>query len=454
MAPGWRTRWQRREFFRLLILLLLSCTVAAGQQTQRQPQVAAAAQSTQPGTAARLYPESGFLSLERYTSACFGFSIDLPGGQPMRMLHTRIPASGEHWLLAVELGGADRVTRVQIRARRERGDSAKPAAQAYAAELNTHSPGWGRVVRDQLGPLSAWRFENGGSSYVFHHAVLWFVDLPGCTPDSRYLLEFSTDSADPDFDARLQKAMEAMQMFTPKTKDAVGLMAAARQQAGADASPYDGGALPSDLVDESIAAKPGRRIDPGEWKGNHYSNTAVGIRFDAPEGFQVLDVDEASRILALAQDLTLGRSLPDRRHELWRACSRTLAVVEDSEHSIAPGVAPAAVLVLTRRDCMPDLKPPENMNDHEAVQTFTELLLRATEITEMHKGFMREHGARRLFALEGSAAFKREGEALASRFSMRLTATLVGDDYLLTIFAVAENDEGLRRLEERVGIEY
>jgi len=442
------TERRRTAAFLPPALLLLCSALAVAQELPIQPQVLSAPSGGSVTTP--MYPEQGFLSPSRYTSACFGFSIDLPAGAPLRRLHARILPSGDHYLLALEFGGADRTTRIVIRARREKGDGAEQAARSLAAELRKQEMGWAGAERHKLGPMPAWRAENGGSSYVFEHAVLWYLDLPGCTPGSRYLLEIATDSTDPAFDAKLRKAVESVQFFSAKVGIADDLPAAAREEAGADAAPYTGPALPTDLVDQTIAAGPARKIDAGEWKDNTYSNAAVGVTFDVPAGFRVLPVGEGARVLALAQELSPSGRMPDRRHDLWLACSRTLVVVEDVEHPLANDVFPAAVLTVTRRDCIPDLRPPEDLNDHEAVESFTDLLVRSTEMIGLQKGLAGVRVGRKIIALEGTVPFRREGEALARRLSMRLTASSVGNDYLLTFFAVAENDAELRKLEAAV----
>ncbi|HEX8924911.1 MAG TPA: hypothetical protein VF786_03925, partial [Terriglobales bacterium] len=148
----------------LWVLMLVFGTVASNcvqcQSIAPAPQLSA------------LEPESGMLSVKRYTSLYFGFAINLPPAEEMRRIRATLQPSGIHALLALRNNAGDRSTRIVIRAHdtRQSGVDAEFFARERLQQLRATEPSWRGPDAKKIGEHQAWRIEIGHGGYTFVHS--------------------------------------------------------------------------------------------------------------------------------------------------------------------------------------------------------------------------------------------------------------------------------------------
>lgn len=388
-------------------------------------------------------PEAGMLSQRRYTSLYFGFAVNLPPAEEMRRIRATLQPSGIHALLALRNNAGDRSTRLVIRAHdtRESGVDAEFFARERLQQLRETEPGWRGPVGKTVGKHPAWRIEIGQSGYAFVHSVSWFFPVRG------YVVQVDLDSSDEQYGAKMEKAIESMEFFDAPLDDAK-----AAEVAGGGAEPYDGPALPTSFVDRMLSQRPGEKLDAGQWKGPEYRNASAGLRVRLPQGWVTRSVSATDHILLNGVDPDVQLETPDRRHALWVACTRTLVVAEDTAHPAAPGLHPAMVISILKHDCMPDLEIPQRNDDVFGLDLLASTLVRATEMTKFHRGHWKQRGQLVTFSLDAALAYEVPQDRLARRMSLQLLLVPRGE-YFVAVFAMAENSDALRRLEQNIVLE-
>ncbi|HUO59699.1 MAG TPA: hypothetical protein VMU24_03460 [Candidatus Acidoferrales bacterium] len=417
------------------LMLLLGCTVLPRALSQDAPSIKS--------PTSRLEPESGMLSQTRYTSLYFGFALNLPPSSDLRRIRATLQPSGIHALLALRNFAGDRSTRLVIRAHdaRESGVDAEFFARERLQQLRESEPTWHGPEAKKFGDLPAWRIEIGQGGYAFVHSLSWFFALRG------YVVQVDLDYSDEEYGAKMVKHIESMEFFSAPLEDG-----RAAEVVGPGAEPYNGPALPTSFVDRMLTERPGEKLDAGEWHGQEYRNASAGLRVRLPQGWVAKPTTSAEHILLNGVDPDVQLETPDRRHELWLACTRTLIVAEDRAHAAVPGLYPALVITLLKRDCMPDLDIPTQKDDAFGLDLLASTLVRATEMTKFHRGRWSQRGQNVTFALDGSLPYEVPQDRLARRLSLQLLLVPRGE-YFITVFAMAENADALRRLEQGIVLE-
>jgi hypothetical protein len=314
-------------------------------------------------------------------------------------------------------------------------------ARERLQQLRATEPTWHGPVAKKVGDHPAWRIEIGQGGYAFIHSVSWFFALRG------YVVQVDLDSSDEQYGAKMEKAIEAMEFF-----DAPLDPVKAAEVAGPGAEPYDGPALPTSFVDRMLNERPGEKLDPGQWKGQEYRNASAGLRVRLPQGWVSRPVSATDHILLNGVDPDVQLETPDRRHALWLACTRTLVVAEDTAHPAAPGLHPAIVISLLKRDCMPDLEIPTQKDDAFGLDLLASTLVRATEMTKFNRGHWKQRGPLITFSLDAALSYEVPQDRLARRMSLQLLLVPRGE-YYIAVFAMAENADALRRLEQNIVLE-
>ncbi|HEX8924380.1 MAG TPA: hypothetical protein VF786_01235, partial [Terriglobales bacterium] len=242
-------------------------------------------------------------------------------------------------------------------------------------------------------------------------------------------------------------AIEEMEFF-----DAPLDSAKAAEVAGPGAEPYSGPALPTSFVDRMLAERPGEKLDAGQWRGQEYRNASAAFRVRLPQGWVSRPTSTADHLLLYGVDPDVHLETPDRRHELWLACTRTLLVAEDRAHPAVTGLYPSLVITLLKRDCMPDVEIPERKEDAFGLDLLASTLVRATEMTKFNRGHWRQRGQLRTFSLDAALPYEVQEDRLARRLSLQLLLVPRGE-YFIAVFAIVENADALRRLEQNIVLE-
>ena len=418
-----------------VLMLLLGCAAPSRVHCQIAPTA-----TPQPST---LEPEAGLLSVKRYTSLYFGFAINLPPAEEMRRIRATLQPSGIHALLALRNYAGDRSTRLVIRAHdtRQSGVDAEFFARERLQQLRASEPTWHGPIAKNIGKNPAWRIDIGQGGYAFIHSVSWFFAVRG------YVVQVDLDSSDEQYGAKMEKAIEAIEFFDPPLEGEK-----APEVAGPGAEPYDGPALPTSFVDHMLSARPGEKLDAGQWRAQEYRNATAGLRVRLPQGWVSRPVSATDHILLNGVDPDVQLETPDRRHALWLACTRTLLVAEDKAHPAAPGLYPAVVITLLKRDCMPDLEIPQNKDDAFGLDLLASTLVRATEMTKFNRGHWKKRGSLTTFSLDSALSYEVPDDRLARRLSLQLLLVPRGE-YYIAVFAMAENADALRKLEQNIVLE-
>jgi hypothetical protein len=400
------------------------------------------------------YPEVARLGPSSYCNPYFGFRLSLPAELRSETMHMPVQQRDHHILLAWHLIKLDRSADVLISAFNDRSiDPVRRAAKARINEAHKHGlrasgPGTLRVNERELLTVHVVDAAIGGpgseSSFYFQ--------------STGYLIHIAVLSHEPELIAALEKAIGHMDFMEPGEEACrVSAPAAMANSSVALTSPsaeriYYGPALPTDLVDATLQQSLGESVPAGQFADGVFSNPALGLQIALPQGWQPLAAGDANRITELMRDPLTDPESWDRRRALFRSCARALFAAYDPGRELMPEVHPSFAIVALPRGCVPDLAPPEQLEDTTAMQEFAAVLLRSTGALLLERAKVRSDPSGRIvFHLDGTLPYYRPGERLARRLSLRLSSMASGP-WVLLVYSVTEAPAAQRELESRIVI--
>ncbi len=410
----------------------------------------ALAQSASP-PAPGSYPELAWLGRSSYCNPYFGLRFALPRELKPEPIDLPVQSNGRHMLLAQHLRRLDRSAQIFISAFEDPSeDAARLAARAHlrqarAASVSASGPHALSAHRHplyRLHSLSATNELGGETSYFF--------TLRG------YVLHVAIFSQDDTLAAAIGSSIERLEFFDP-APSACAPSAAGRQPPEALPRLHYGPALPTALVESTLRERPGNSVPAGQFSHGTFTDSALGLRFELPPGWQPTPIEESYRVTELMRDPVADRESGDRRRALFRACSRVIFAAADPRTDLAPNLSPsqmhpALAILAMPQGCVPDLVPPTTLEDRAASEEFATLLVRSLGVLLLQRGHIQERSAAGLtLRLDGVLSYQLPGEMLTRRLSLRLSATASGP-WLIFVYSVADNLAAQRELESRITI--
>jgi hypothetical protein len=402
------------------------------------------------------YPEIGRLGLSSYCNPYFGFRLRLPREMKGSTLHLPVEASERHMLLALRVARLDRTGSLYISAVRD--PSAEPLRHAARERvqlarqegLSATGPGVLKIGQRELLTVHV---QNPKSDAPGDESSVFFLARD-------YVIQASAVSHDPPVLAALEKVLQHIEFMEPGEDSCREAPPLAATRPDATAAPplatpplerlYWGPALPTELVEETLKHSLGQSVPAGELAAGSFLDPALGLRVALLPGWQPLEGELGARIPELLRDPVTDAGSGDRRRALFRSCSRLLFAAHDPRRELLPEVHPSLAVMAMPLGCVPDMRPPETLDDQAELNDFATALLRSTGAQLLSRGLVRTGpGGRLFFNMDGTLPWLPPGEKLARRMSLRLTATTSGG-WLLLFYSVAEAPEMQRELESHI----
>lgn len=377
-----------------------------------------------PQARAAEYPELARLGPAEYCNPYFGFRLPLPPAIHSERYYRPNPPEGRHMLLALNLWRLDHSAELFITS----FEDATPDAAGLAAHARLKQQKQVYFSASMPPPIEVaghkiYRLKAEGDAHL-GYASTWFVELRGS------VVVISLHSREPGLEPAVAAAVEHMTFFAPGA------------EACAAGDLYYGPALPSALVEETIARAPGRSVPAGELQAGEYVAPALGLRVGMPPRWVPLSVEEREGLPEL-----LAEPAPSRRHQLLRACSRVLFAAVDPLVEPVSGVHPSLGLLALPRGCVPDLLPPPLDAGREAEMEFGDLLLLSLGFAANDEWKLYHEGG--LHHLDGVMPYHVPGEEMTRRLTVRVSVASRGD-YLVLLYTVTTSPSEQRRLGEHI----
>jgi hypothetical protein len=417
--------------FRVLLAVIFCCTLAFGYGgAADQP-----SSSSNPVRQPARYPDQGFLSNYRYVNAFFGFSIDLPPDASLRPVPTATPTDGSIALLET-LGSVPHRSILAI----------------FAYPASDKQPGARLLLRHELDDeltIGVEELRGLSRTSIAGHQFFYFETRRGidqhaiyATELDGYVLRFVAAGRDPKLLQQLQAAVAHMRFFPPPS---IG------DYLGVGSEPYEGPAIPIQVLDQLKSDPPVKKLDAGKVDGNTYENAALGLGYELPKGWHVGTEAAVMPAVERSREQNTGQPAmsPDQRL-LGKACERTLISawrkVPQQTGAIAYDDFGEVTISAMSLACYPNVKFPDLSKGKDTVRDFlVAYALGHPILQDMRDARAFERDGRTFILMNGVVAYKDTGDALSRRVSVALALT-AQRGYLLSFFFAAPHDSELRQL--------
>jgi hypothetical protein len=277
-------------------------------------------------------PESGYLSNTSYTNNFFGFTLDLPIAAHGDQIKMPLMPQGQHALLAIAFQNGDRsgsltIDAVDPREGLEGFSSKQPTQPLYSGSPGAIQPGapiepqgqpqiapQGTLVapQPQVGPrmfqLPAERFHSSERHKGDQYTALYRTEI------RNYHVGVLIATNDKDFLQKSKQAMATMRFYC--AADDGTLATKEGDPVTPEGERYEGPTVPTWRADVAIQSNRGLAIPPGEVDDGVYRNSALGLQYELPKGWEVLPTHNGGNPPADLSSL--------REFQFLHACSRTL----------------------------------------------------------------------------------------------------------------------------------
>ncbi len=307
------------------------------------PQELSAQSATFPPTASATVPESGFLSVTRYTNAFFGFTMPLPLNAVLNERTFSLTRGGRtHLLLAFHSPNKDLVD-FTITAEEITGRADKVARNA------ANLAGLSKPKEVEIGGKRFWTAETPLANSVGGlNTAVYTIQLHG------YVLEFKIVSFSTDTTSELEQTVAQITFFDPSKLSEV---------AGPDSKPYTPGLSP---FPASLIGK----LSAGSVLENSYTNDDLGFRYVFPQGWVLMSKAPGKEFAPEGSRFALGNSQADQlQHNSANPCNKQLLFVRQYLQNPASGqFNPMVILIAADRRCISTSRFPESVEDRNIVQ--------------------------------------------------------------------------------------
>jgi hypothetical protein len=386
------------------------------------------------------YPEIARLGPSSYCNPYFGFRVHFPSEYRAERIHLPVQPHGRHVLLALHIERLYHEAELIVAATEDgKEDAAERAAKMHSREAHDHRKIPSGPHGTEIGGKKLYRVRVSEDGLEAAGEDSYFMEERG------NVLHFAIYSHDPELSSALASLIHHMEFFEP------GAEGCAADDAGEHL--FYGPALPTEMVDEMIRARPADRVPAGVVTGRTFRAPAMGVRVELPAHWQPLPAEESYRVIELMRDPTEDEESSDRRRVLFRSCARVLFAAHDPQTEIIPEVHPGLVVAAMPRGCVPDLIFPASTEDHEGTEEFANLCARSIGLNLLHHGrLLRNPSGRLIFHLDGALPYRVTGEPLLRRFSLRVSAAMQGR-WVLFVYVVSPSPSAQREVESHIRFE-
>ncbi len=295
-------------------------------------------------SSSKVFPESGFLSPQKYTNAFFGFSLPLPSNfvlneQTLSLAH----GDREHLLLAFHSPEKELVS-FTITAREVGGESERSARKA--ASLSGDS----KVQELEIGGKRCWTgqfprtVKNGQMK-----TVVFATTMDG------YVLEFKFVSFSLDTTTELERTLERLSFFDPVKS---------KLMAGTDSKPYLPGATP-------FATSRISQLGAGSIAANSYRNEDLRFHYEFPHDWVLMSKAVGKEFSREGTRFLWGNSPAiQQEHDAESRCAKELLFVRRFLETPTAGQSnPVIILVAADPKCISAAGFPKSVEERDSVQT-------------------------------------------------------------------------------------
>src|SRR5271166_6974171 len=298
----------------------------------------------------KVLPEDGYLSTDSYTSKFFGFNLDLPITTDGHRITIPVMLEKQHALLAIGFEQENHFGTLTITAE-ESPRELEWYEDQQPEECNDSVDSAPRLRRSIPGGMLQYgSFYANVRQWGKNHSQHYWTRI------KNYIIRIAVDSNDKDF---LQKSKIAVKEAQFYCAQADGKLTTKEGKAVAlKGQPYHGPTVPTSLAEAAIKDKPGLDIPLGAVSEGVYRNPALGLQYELPKGWDILQTEVSRDPPQDARDL--------REYELLHACSRTLLRAMRHGASDAASQDPRPLIILQALDpiCL-SMRTPASVEDKE-----------------------------------------------------------------------------------------
>jgi hypothetical protein len=421
-----------RRLIGLAVVIILSLSSVSRAQAQCAPlQADSSTPVAHNAPHEPLLPESGHLSNAVYTSDFFGFALDLPITSQGHLIKLPLMPERQHALLAIAYQNGDHSGSLTIDAIDPREGLEDFSTEQQQQQLSSRPPGSLPVGtqpesqnQPQVSPqgtlmapqpqlatpqfqLPAERFHSSVRHKGERYTALYWTQI------RNYRVGVLIATNDKDFLQKAKQAMAGMHFYctaddgTLATKDGKLIIP--------EGEPYEGPTVPTWRADAAIQSNPGLAIPPGEVSDGAYRNSALGLQYKLPKGWNVLPTHNGGDPPANLDSL--------RQFEFLHACSRTLLRIQQPAADAAANVHRPLIILRALDPACLSLRTPAAPTDAKIAEEVGVSLEAMTEFGQVASHNLVSLSGQLFTFFHGTIAVPGEGGQLAQRMSQAIVAT-------------------------------
>jgi hypothetical protein len=356
----------------------------------------------------KLLPEDGYLSTDSYTSEFFGFTLDLPITTDGHRITIPVMLEKQHALLAIGFEQEHRFGTLTI------------TAEESPPELEWYEDQQPEECNDSTGPAPRRRHQIPGGMLQYgsfyanvrhwrnNHTQHYWARI------KNYIIRIAVDSNDKEFLQKSKLAVMEAQFYCAQNNGKLttneGKVVAPKGE------PYEGPTVPTWRADAAIKDKPGLDIPAGVVSEGVYRNPALGLQYELPKGWDILQTEMSGDPPQEARQL--------REYELLHACSRTLLGAVQHDSSAAGHQDPKPLIILRALDptCL-SMRIPTSVEDKKIADEIAAALELFAEFGEIRSNELASLGDRLFVVFHGTIGWHAPDEVLSRRMSEALFVT-------------------------------
>ena len=422
-----------RRLIGLAVVIILSLSWVSTTRAQCAPlQAGLSNRSAQNTPHEPLLPESGHLSDAVYTSDFFGFALDLPIAPQGHLIKLPLMPERQHALLAIAYQNGDRSGSLTIDAIDPREGLEGFSTEQQQQQLSSRPPGTlplGAQPESQNQPqvspqgtlmppqpqlttpqfqLPAERFHSSVRRKGEKYTALYWTQIKS------YRVGVLIATNDKDFLQKAKQAMAGVHFYC--TADDGTLATKEGKLVTPEGERYEGPAVPTWRADAAIQSAPGLAIPPGEVSEGAYRNSALGLQYKLPKGWNVLPTHNGGDPPANLDSL--------RQFEFLHACSRTLLRIQQpGPADAATGGRPPLITLRALNPTCLSLRTPAAPTEAKLAEEVGVSLESMTEFGEVASHDLVTISGQLFMVFHGTIAVPGEGGRLAQRMSQTMLAT-------------------------------
>lgn len=353
----------------------------------------------------KLLPEDGYLSANSYTSEYFGFTLDLPIATDGHRITIPVMLEKQHALLAIGFAQGKHFGTLTITAEESPRELEQYEDEQPCNDSVDSGPKRRQIPGGMLRYGSFYANVRRWGNYQAQH--YW-------TRIKNYIIRIAIDSNDKDFLQRSKVDLIEAKFYCAQANGK--LITKEGKAVAPKGEPYQGPTAPTWLADAAIKDKPALSIPAGEVSGVLYRNPGLGLEYELPNGWEILQTEMSADPPQEARQL--------REYELLHACSRTLLRAVQHSPGDAAHQDPKPLIVLRALDptCL-SMRTPASVEDKEIADEIAANLELFSEFGEIKSHELTSLGGRLFVVFHGTIGWRTSGEVLSRRMSEALFAT-------------------------------